>query len=125
MIAIAGTALLCLFLKYLTCRKRPKIIKAFFRVIKPSRQEFFHSMPSGDAMLAAVFFMPYAYFYNQYYVPVIAVIWVGLGRVYVQCHWLGDVFVGSILGVLIGVLMFGSYFPDFIKPFVQSYVLKK
>lgn len=41
-----------------------------------------------------------------------------LGRVYYQCHWLGDTVVGFIVGTfwgMIGVSYFSSFVPFFQK----------
>ena len=60
-------------------------------------------MPSGDASCAAAFCAVIAY---EYRVPQIYAIMplVMLGRVYYQCHWIGDTVAGLFVGSLFGIL---------------------
>ena len=54
-------------------------------------------MPSGDAGAAAVFCLLYAVLLHLPGVYVILPL-VCMGRVYYQCHWFGDTFVGVFVG---------------------------
>ena len=66
-------------------------------------EEGTYSMPSGDASACALFCYVYTY---MMHIPAIYVVLplVCLGRVYYHCHWLGDTFIGSILGTCWGIL---------------------
>ena len=54
-------------------------------------------MPSGDSGAAAVFCLQYAVLMQLPGVYVILPL-VCLGRVYYQCHWIGDTVIGVIIG---------------------------
>lgn len=70
-----------------------------------------YSMPSGDSAQAALFCFLYATLLG---LPEVYIIlpFVCLGRVYYQCHWLGDTVVGVFVGTLwslVFLLMFRSF----------------
>jgi len=70
-------------------------------------------MPSGDAAAAAVFCFLYAVL-MQLPETYLILPMVCLGRVYYQCHWLGDTVVGSAIGTIwaiIAFVYFGSLIP--------------
>ena len=65
-------------------------------------------MPSGDSAAAACFCFTYAAV-MQLHAVYICLPFVCLGRVYYQCHWLGDTIMGSLIGTfwaVIGFMMF-------------------
>ncbi|MFN9319021.1 MAG: phosphatase PAP2 family protein, partial [Chitinophagales bacterium] len=67
-----------------------------------------HSMPSGHTYTAFYCMTFLIFFYNlnrswQALLFPIAIL-VGVSRMYLMCHFKEDVFVGSILGILAGVL---------------------
>ena len=66
-----------------------------------------YSMPSGDAAAAAVFCFLYAVFMHLPETYLILPM-VCLGRVYYQCHWIGDTLVGSVIGTLWAVIAFAN-----------------
>ena len=73
------------------------------------------SMPSGDGAAAAVFCLIYS---EMLSVPAVWLIlpFVCCGRVYYQCHWFGDTFMGALLGAFWGqvaVSYFGIFLPLF------------
>lgn len=73
-------------------------------------------MPSGDAIQSALF-VTYLYFLMENEAVLVnnfphwrlglAIFHVGVcwGRVYFMCHWFGDTFVATLLGVIIGNFM--------------------
>ena len=72
-------------------------------------------MPSGDSSAAAVFCVLMAV---EMGLPSIYVLMplVMLGRVYYQCHWIGDTIVGFFIGSfwgIIGVTNFHTFVPFF------------
>ena len=72
-------------------------------------------MPSGDSSAAAVFCLLVAVELDLPLVYVLLPL-VMLGRVYYQCHWLGDTCVGVLIGTfwgLIGVSYFSMFVPFF------------
>lgn len=81
-------------------------------------------MPSGDAYVAAIFSSIYCYIFGLPWVPFVFVPLVALGRVYVHCHWLGDVLVGSVMGVVHGYLVYGVYFKQLSEPFLLAIIRK-
>ena len=62
-----------------------------------------YAMPSGDTSAAAVFCLLVAVEMGW---PLIYVLMplVMLGRVYYQCHWLGDTIVGLLVGTFWGMV---------------------
>ena len=74
-------------------------------------------MPSGDSGAAAVFCLLVAVELKLPFIYILMPL-VMLGRVYYQCHWLGDTVVGFIVGTfwgMIGVSYFSSFVPFFQK----------
>lgn len=76
-------------------------------------------MPSGHAQMAALVVTYWSlYFYNEHYenptdciLPILFLVFIGLlvvwSRIYLKCHTLGQVIVGSTLGISLGYI---SYF---------------
>lgn len=91
------------FLKRILSRPRPGLCPKRFEVLifDFRGREKNHSLPSGDSMQAASFWMIMAYFGV---VPgVVAIICAGLtmlARVYYMCHYPTDTIFGAFLGVL-------------------------
>ncbi len=72
-------------------------------------------MPSGDSSAAAVFCCLVAF---ELGMPLIYILMplVMLGRVYYQCHWLGDTLIGLLVGSfwgLVGTNNFSALVPLF------------
>ena len=68
-------------------------------------------MPSGDCSAAALFCFLFAFILDLPFVYLILPL-VMCGRVYYQCHWLGDTIVGAFVGTFWGILAY-SYFGYF------------
>ena len=64
-------------------------------------QEKHKAMPSGDTFAASFFVGLYLNIFGFHWLWWCIVPLVGLGRVYVHCHWIGDTVVGGILGVIV------------------------
>ena len=122
---VAGSLLAVLAVKALTNRDRPKVVRSVTRLMNMRDREPHKSMPSGDALLSALFSAPYVYIFGYKWLPLVAIPLVCLGRVYMHCHWLGDVIVGAIGGIVIGHLAFGPYFKVLSKPFLDKFVLNR
>ena len=77
------------------------------------------SMPSGDTSAAAVWCTLVA---TQFSWPLIYLLMplVMLGRVYYQCHWIGDTLVGLFVGTFWGFV--GSSFFYLLVPFFRFLV---
>ena len=71
------------------------------------------SMPSGDASAAAVWI---AIISMEMGWPALYILMplVMLGRVYYQCHWLGDTIVGLFVGTFFGLVGVSNF--DFLVP---------
>ena len=67
-------------------------------------------MPSGDAWAAAYFTGAYWLIFNFPYLMFLCIPLSSLGRVYVHCHWLGDVIVGAIFGLITIHYVFSEYY---------------
>jgi len=69
---------------------------------------YYHSMPSGHTF-TAFFCMSFVLFFfdlnRKWQILLFSVaILVGLSRIYLMCHFKEDVFIGSILGIIAGIL---------------------
>lgn len=103
-------------MKYTIKRERPKRRADSTRISDlRSKETGTFAMPSGDTSAAAVFCalvtiemgMPYIYILMPF---------VMLGRVYYQCHWIGDTIVGLLVGSfwgLVGATNFYAFVPFF------------
>lgn len=62
-------------------------------------------MPSGDACQAAV--LSYFLFKMDISIYLIVIYQLGvcLSRIYFMCHWLGDVIIGTILGLSLSMVI--------------------
>jgi len=78
-----------------------------------------YAMPSGDSSAAAVFCLLVAVEIGW---PMIYVLMplVMLGRVYYQCHWLGDTIVGLFVGSFWGLVGASNF--AFLVPFFRALV---
>ena len=75
-------------------------------------------MPSGHAQLAALVTTYWSlYLYNDYYkksahtiIPIVFLVFLGLlvilSRVYLNCHTVGQIIIGSMIGVILGYLSY-------------------
>ena len=111
--------ILCVTLmKYAIKRERPKRRSDTTRLSDLRAKEAgTYSMPSGDAGAAAVFCLLVSVEMGMHSVWLLMPL-VMLGRVYYQCHWIGDTVVGLIIGAFwasILVQHFDSFVPFFQK----------
>ena len=107
-LAVAGVTLCgTIPVKMMFGRERPAQIKSVRRICNMrEREEGTKSMPSGDTTVGAficgaymlLFEFPWFYFI---FVPLVC-----LSRVYVHCHWFGDVVAGAIVGTVFMLLFF-------------------
>lgn len=70
------------------------------------------AFPSGHTTTAFVFFTLLALHFKKISVQIlaaIAVIGVGLSRVYLMAHWIPDVMAGGVLGLVIALLVNGAF----------------
>lgn len=73
-------------------------------------------MPSGDATAAAFFCGAYLLVFEFPWFAIFIAPLSCLGRVYVHCHWLGDVIVGAIYGSIFVYYTFDIYFATLAMP---------
>jgi len=66
-------------------------------------------MPSGDTSAGAVFCTLVAIEMGMPYIYILMPL-VMLGRVYYQCHWLGDTIVGFFVGTFWGVISSSNFY---------------
>ena len=103
-------------MKYTIKRERPKRRSDTTRVNDlRGKENGTFAMPSGDSSAAAVWCALVA---CEMGMPAIYILMplVMLGRVYYQCHWLGDTIVGFFVGSfwgLVGVTNFSALVPFF------------
>ena len=105
-------------MKYGIKRERPRKRTDTSRISDlRSKETGTYAMPSGDSSAAAVFCALVAV---EMGLPLVYVLMplVMLGRVYYQCHWLGDTIVGFFVGTFWGVVT-SSNFHSFV-PFFKS-----
>ena len=96
-------------LKYSFRRQRPKNLPYTNRIRNlRNKEDGTFSMPSGDSAAAALFCYQYC---TMMGLPAIYMILplVCLGRVYYQCHWIGDTIAGSIVGTFWGALAVSQF----------------
>jgi len=92
-------------LKHLFGRARPQLELGDLHFIGPSLMNNFDSMPSGHSMASFTLAAFYSTLYPKIRIPLysaaagIAIV----GRVFLRHHYLSDVLVGGLLGVLLGV----------------------
>ena len=105
-------------MKYGIKRERPKRRSDTTRLADLRGKETgTFAMPSGDSSAAAVFCCLVAVELGLPWIYVLMPL-VMLGRVYYQCHWLGDTIVGFFVGTFWG-LVTTSNFHSFV-PFFQE-----
>ncbi|MCH2033250.1 MAG: phosphatase PAP2 family protein [Tenacibaculum sp.] len=84
-------------------------------IIDGVKMAFWNSFPSGHTMTAfAIFAILCIYFrrcVSQYLWITLAMI-AGMSRVYLSQHFLLDIFVGSILGIVIAFISMSLFFPE-------------
>ena len=105
-------------LKFLFNRQRPSIGLEqwhFFAFFKDGAEQFnnllyaYNSMPSGHTITTLAAITPFFLAYRNKFIRTFLLIWallVCFARVYTINHWLSDVFIASLLGVLIGLASF-------------------
>jgi len=119
----AVTLFIIVPLKKIIGRDRPEKIKGVKRVCNMRDLEHGNkSMPSGDTLAASFVLSEYAYIFGLSWWFVGAfVICVGIGRVYVHCHWIGDTIFGAVIGRLVVFFFFSAeYFPIMAMPFFKA-----
>lgn len=95
-------------LKIVFMRLRPFMVDDSIVNLRPETSGGY-SMPSGHAQSAStVFFGVYQFFKKKYLliIAIIITILVSISRMYIGVHYLTDVLVGSLLGILITYLMY-------------------
>jgi len=123
-------AMVCLFviivfgsvpLKILLGRERPTRIRSTKRICNMrEREKGTKSMPSGDATAAAFCCGCYAFLFDFPWLLLFCMPMSCLGRVYVQCHWFGDVAVGATMGTVFVILTFSVYFEQLANPLFKA-----
>ena len=103
---------LVLPLKAILGRERPSRIMSVFRYLNMRDLEQGKAMPSGDSACCAYFCSLYAIVFG-YWIALMIIPFVCIGRVYVHCHWIGDTMVGATLGMTIAYVFYGIYFTEF------------
>ena len=101
--AISVAGILTQIIKYTIGRPRPKVLDAVGFSLGPSFARGFDSFPSGHAASSFALASTLAYFYPKLRYPLyIYSVLVSLSRIYINAHFLSDVFAGTILGLWIG-----------------------
>jgi membrane-associated phospholipid phosphatase len=72
------------------------------------KEEGTYAMPSGDSAAAAIFCFIFAFVVGVPSVYVILPL-VMAGRVYYQCHWIGDTIAGVICGTFFGSFTYSHF----------------
>jgi membrane-associated phospholipid phosphatase len=105
-------------LKFIFNRQRPSIGLDqwhFFAFFESGAKHFgdlmyaYNSMPSGHTISTLAAIMPFFLAYQSKKIRIGLVIWalmVNFSRVYTINHWLSDVVMASLLGIIIGVAVF-------------------
>jgi membrane-associated phospholipid phosphatase len=109
----ASTALIVQFLKKIvfTDFPRPMAVLDWSQTLMNENVAIVlqNSFPSGHTTTAFTFFSLVALTANRKSISLVAVIasiFVGISRVYLMVHWVGDVIAGAILGTAIGIVAF-------------------
>lgn len=103
-------------MKYTIKRERPRPRSDTTRINDLRvKENGTYSMPSGDTSAAAVFCVLVCV---EMGMPLIYILMplVMLGRVYYQCHWIGDTIVGLFVGTFWGVVG-STYFNELVPLF--------
>ena len=91
-----------------------KLLKEVFQRARPLDSlilETGYSLPSGHATMAVVFFGLISYlFISKKYLLIkgslitLVILFIGFARIYLRVHWLTDIIVGYIIGIMILIL---------------------
>ena len=101
-------------------RDRPSRVKSVKRILNMrDREGTMKAMPSGDANAVAFFCGVYAYIFGFPWCLIICLPLTCLGRVYVFCHWFGDVIIGAIIGSIGVYLTMDLYFKPLAFPLMK------
>ncbi|SNR15367.1 phosphatase PAP2 family protein [Tenacibaculum jejuense] len=76
---------------------------------------FWNSFPSGHTITAFTIFAILCLYFRKcvsQYIWILLAIIAGISRVYLSQHFLMDIFVGSILGIVIGFVSMSLFFPE-------------
>ncbi|MFH1824842.1 MAG: phosphatase PAP2 family protein [Candidatus Firestonebacteria bacterium] len=98
--SIVETGIIVNGIKCFLGRVRPSSNNDPLNFIGPSLTN--DSFPSGHTAVAWVVAEVVGNAYNCYYITYPLATLVGLARVYKDAHWFSDVFVGAVIGILIG-----------------------
>jgi len=104
LIALAISGLAVQMIKHLIGRPRPRLVEQGIVSWGPSLQSGHDSLPSGHALSSFAMAAVLSSFYptGQWVWYSLAVL-VAFTRIYIDAHFASDVFVGAVLGVLIGI----------------------
>ena len=105
-------------MKYTIKRERPRTRSDTTRLSDLRGKETgTYAMPSGDSSAAAVFCFLIAI---ELGLPLVYILMplVMLGRVYYQCHWIGDTVVGLFVGTFWGLI--GTTYFSMLVPFFKE-----
>lgn len=84
-------------------------------LINGVKMAFWNSFPSGHTMTAFTIFAILCLYFRKcvsQYVWLLLAIIAGVSRVYLSQHFLMDIFVGSILGIVIGFVRMSLFFQE-------------
>ena len=84
-------------------------------IIDGVKMAFWNSFPSGHTMTAFTIFAILCLYFRKcisQYVWILLAVIAGFSRVYLSQHFLIDIFVGSILGILIAFVSMSLFFPE-------------
>lgn len=84
-------------------------------IIDGVKMAFWNSFPSGHTMTAFTVFAILCIYFRKctsQYLWIFLAIVAGLSRVYLSQHFLIDVFVGSVLGIIIAFISMSLFFPE-------------
>lgn len=101
--SIATAGITVQIVKYLVGRPRPRVMDAVGLTLGPSLAGGFDSFPSGHAASAFAFASTLSFFYPKWRFPLYTyAALVSISRIYIDAHFLSDVFAGIFLGLWIG-----------------------
>jgi membrane-associated phospholipid phosphatase len=89
------------------------------RLVPDVSVNHYFSFPSGHTMVAFAVAFSMALFYKKRWVDQLAFILallIGYSRVYLSQHFLIDVWMGSMIGILVALIAYPWYYPKSFKP---------
>lgn len=101
--SIVAAGITVQIIKHLIGRPRPQVMDAAGLTLGPSFAGGFDSFPSGHAASAFAFASTLSFFYPKWRFPLYTYAsLVSISRIYIDAHFLSDVFAGIFLGLWIG-----------------------